>query len=652
MTVSQRWLRVVFLATTLVFAGVALYVYAFRFFDWLDSDAAVPVVLGAKALHAHSPVVGDWFYANGDVWVFGPQLIAMLPVAIFGVGRASLLITVVLGFVLQLVGLVYAYARLGGERWVAVFAAMVTLMAWSSAHVWYVYVQLSYGFVTALYLVAFRAVSELAERASPEPWRFAATGLFVVMIAVQNPTRAVVYLVAPLIVGCLWPWRGVTARRRLAIATLAVVASASAFLIYKLVLARAVTFSVPRGHLEFMLGNIRTNLATLARGLVVLLGGGESGPRAVPGAVLLVGAIALATREVLVSRDFTALRLFGVVALAQLVGVLVPLVIGNLLESPDATRYLMPSTLMLVGLAVVIAIRTVAQIERGWTRRLALGWLVLVPVAAVVAAPQARPRPPKLYEWPDSAGLAELANTLVSRGLTRGFSLNNLGPTLLTLESGGATMACPIYFRNVIMPQRWLTDTECYANLPERFYVVTYRDDRGIASLRATLPTELETFRVRDYEVHVYRTADTDPAWLDLPILDGESATFPMRLPATHLQLARGKVAVEAGELVATGEPGTVLYGPYLSLPKGSYEVTWIGNGTGSAGRIAFSVTMGNKSLARPGAVEASSLPRGRGELARLSFKLDRARDGIEFPVESGDGGRVSLHELVIEKKP
>jgi len=45
-------------------------------------DAAVPALLADQALAANSPVVANWYYANGEVWVLGPHLFAMIPVAI------------------------------------------------------------------------------------------------------------------------------------------------------------------------------------------------------------------------------------------------------------------------------------------------------------------------------------------------------------------------------------------------------------------------------------------------------------------------------------------------------------------------------------------------------------------------------------------
>ena len=651
---SQRWLRVVFFGTALVFGGVAVYVYAVRFFAWLESDAAVTAVLAAKVLHARSPIVGDWYYANGDVWGMAPQLLAVLPVAILGLGPASLLVAVVGGFVIECVVFVKLYRRLGGELWVAMFATMVTLMAWSSAHVAYEYIQLAYGFVTCLYVVVFTASARLVE-GEARRWRFVALGLLVALIAVQNPMRGVVYVLVPVVAGCAWPWRTLAVRRRLAIAGVTIAGCVLAFVVYTWVLAPAISFSVPRGHLAFAVGGVAKNLATLGRGLLLLAGGGAtSAVRALPGVVILAGALALVIREVFASRAFTALRFVSVVVLAQLGGVLVPLVIGNLLVDTESVRYLMPSLLATLGLAVLLAVRTLAEVGTLRARRLAVGWLVAVPVAALLAVPGARPPTPVRYVWPDAAELSTLADELVRRDLTHGFS-NVLSANLLTLDSGGSAMTCPIYFRDIIMPQRWLTETSCFTAtaLPDRFYVVADQTEHDRKAIHATLPAESDKFSVGDtYEVYVYRTAATSLAWLDLPIADGDLATFPLRLPATHLQLLRAMARVEAGDIVATGEQGTVLYGPYIDLPKGHYTVTWTGNRIESAGQIGFTVTGGGGVLARTVTLTANELPKERSELVHLSFTIGRAKSGVEFVVASQSGGRIALHELVIERTP
>ncbi|MDB4962318.1 MAG: hypothetical protein JWP01_2317 [Myxococcales bacterium] len=654
---SQRWLKIVFVATALVFISVALYLYGFRFFAWVESDASVPALLAAKSLDEKLPVVASWYYANGDVWFLAPHLLAIFPVAVLGLGPASVIITVLLGFVLELIVFVKIYARICGALWLGIFATMVTLMAWSTAHVAFGYIQLGYAFLTMLCLVSFSEFATLASGAATRRWRWAVAGVFVMLVSVQNPTRGFAYLLAPLLAGCCWPWRGLGARRRIVLAAIGIAGWAVAFVVYAYVFTRFVSFSVPRGHIEFMIADtagIEANFAMFGRGLTILCGGGEEpGLRAIPGTLVLGGALVLVVRDVLAARELTTIRFLGVIALAQLGLVLLPLLIGNLIVSVGSVRYLIPSLLAVLGLASMLAVRGLAD-AGPWRRRLSTAWLVLVPVAALLASPSARPPEPVKFTWPDVAELDKVAEELTHRGLTRGFS-SVLAANLLTVESGGRALTCPVYFRNVLIPQRWLTDTSCYiaATLPETFYVVAERDEHDAAAIRATLPAPIDRFKVGDtYEVSVFRTVDASSAWLDLPITDGVLARFPLRIPATHLQLGRGKVAVAGDDLVATGEQGTVVYGPHIKLPKGGYELSWIGSGVDGPGQIAFSVRArdGQEVLAHI-VLNSKDLPRGRSELVRLPFLLEQTRDNLEFDVESGTGGRVVLHEVIVEQK-
>jgi hypothetical protein len=205
------------------------------------------------------------------------------------------------------------------------------------------------------------------------------------------------------------------------------------------------------------------------------------------------------------------------------------------------------------------------------------------------------------------------------------------------------------------MPLRWLADTSCYsaAVIPQQFYVVVDQGEHDARSLHATLPPPVERFELGStYEVQVFRTADVDMRWLDLPMADGAEARFPMEIAATHLQMIRSEAVVEGGVVVATGKPGTVIYGPYMALPKGSYELVWMGRGLDAAGDIAFRVhAAGGTNVFAKADVHARDLPREPGELTRLAFRLNRPRDGVEFLVKTSGGGRVELQRLVIYRR-
>lgn len=653
---AQRWLKVVLLATALVFLGVAVYLYGFRFVGWLEADAGVATLLAAKALHAKLPIVGDWYYGNGDVWLLAPHLFAILPVAILGPGPVSLLVAIVSGLMVEIVVYARMYARLGGERWVGVFAALVTLMAWSRAHVRFVYIQLAYGLLALTYLIGFGVLATLAAGAPAPPRRWAAASVFVALIVVQNPTRGLVFVLAPVMVGCLWPWRQLELRRRLAVIAAVTLGWLVAAIVYTLVFQRVVSFAYPPGHIDFAVkdadGIIR-NLHMLWRGLLLVCGGNATFSwHVLPGALLMLGALVLVCREVFASRAITALRFVCVVVIAQLGGVLVPLVIGNLMISPTSMRYAMPSLLVVFGLAAVLAVRALGDAGRVW-RRLATGWLVLVPIAALLATLKLSPPKPKAYVWPYARELLQLSEELARRDLTHGFS-NLLSANLLNLGARGRSMTCPVYFSYVLVPQRWLADTSCYtaSAVPDRFYVVTDHDDRDDAALRATLPPPAERFHVGPtYEVSVFRTAEVSLAWFELPIHDGDELRLPLRLPATHPAIRRGEVALDAGRLVATGRPGAVVVGPALWLPRGAYRVVWRGSAVASPGDLTFTVATELGHVFARATVAPGAIGEDHTTLVELAFTVDRTREAIEFPIVSAGRARVALDEVVLERR-
>ena len=149
------------------------------------------------------------------------------------------------------------------------------------------------------------------------------------------------FLVAPIIAGCAWPWRGFSVRRRIALAGAACIGWGIGYAVYTFWLSTIVSWSVPRGHVGFFIGGlqqIKDNVVMLGHGLVLLCGGGDRPAAwAIPGLVVLVGALALVVRDA-ASRSLTRFRWICVVVLAQLGLVLVPLLIGSVLDGAEATR--------------------------------------------------------------------------------------------------------------------------------------------------------------------------------------------------------------------------------------------------------------------------------------------------------------------------
>ena len=621
----------------------------------------------------------DWYYANGDVWVFTPHIYALLPVALLGIGPLALRLTVIFGFGLELLVLRWAYRRVTQHGWSSAFATTMTLIAWSRLHILFVFVELSYGFAAALYVALFTlfgiALSG-APRSRLERFSLPIASIVLFVACLQNPSRGAVFLVAPVLLVCVWPWRGVSLRARARIFGAAVAPWGVALVVYQRVFRKILSFSVPSGHSEFVLkdaSGIGDNIAMLWKGLVALSGRLEGfDVLVIPALVMTVGSIILVGYEVLSGRGLTLIRLLGLCVGAQFMAALLPMLLGNLMVNPPSARYLMPSLMPILGLAVIVAVRTQTA-EKAASRAgrgLSAVWLGLLPVVAIISLF----RTVSTYsleaqngQWAHRKAHAELADELSRRGLTLGYS-TYWNANLITLLSHGATKACSVNFRDGIIPYKWLADTECYdpAFLPERIYVVAAPDEEGAAhrASLASLHEPIDSFVVGDFfHVSVWRTKDISVGWLALPLPDGEQIQFPLHLRATHIQLSRGHVtedAEHADRITATGEDGVLVYGPYIQLPKGDYRLRWTGVGIDSPGDLHFDVAVrGGKVVVEQNA-DATALaktappaaaPAPAGDLIHLDFSLPTDSPAFEARIYSRGGAKVTLDELILEKR-
>ena len=652
--------------TCAVFVAEATYIYATKFLGSIHSDACVTALLAWRMLASHSLVLRDFYWANGDVWVLGPHLFALLPVAVWGLGPSALFAAVLLGFVAEMLVLTWAYRQLSGDLRVALFATAVSLIAWSRIHILFVYVELSYGFLTAVYLSMFVGAAKwLTRRCEPHEGSSRSLAAFVTLllflVTLQNPPRALVFGLVPLLAAFAWPFYGKIAQGPRLRAGLAVVVGwASAFAIYQLVFRRVLTFSLPSGHNAFVVkdfAGIVENITILARGIAGLAGAQTAADIfVIPGLMMIVGAMVLVVREVVRERALSTIRVVAIATSVQFLLVLGPMIVGNLVVTPPSARYLMPSIFQFLGLGVVIAAR---EVTRTHARATTGGWILLVPAVAVLSALRlvgTYTLEAKNGQWAHASAHVTLANELIRRGLTHGFSAY-WNSNLVTLLSHGKAQTCGVQFADGLIPYKWVTDVGCYdrKNLPERIYVVAATFERKDAdrATRATLGIPVERFDVDgEFDVSVFRRDDVPLDWLLLPLPEGDDLRFPMQVPATHPMVKLGKAVRERDGVIATAQEGAITFGPYLTLPKGHFRVRWIGTGIPSSGEIAFDIgaNSGKDNLGAKSVPAASLVGTMHGPLVELDFDLSSTTPGVEFRSYSRGGGMVKLEELVLER--
>jgi hypothetical protein len=647
--------------SALVFLVDVVYLVGGKLPHVVHSDTAGNMLIAAASLDSRSVLTTHWFYSNGDVWLLTPHLFALVPIAIGGLGTTTLVVSWFLALAAEATALGWAYRRLSSRMGVAIPATCLTLLAWSRMHVMFVYVEVAYAMFAALYTLLFTIAATLvAARAtsirSARAWAASGAALMGVVTA-QNPIRALVFVLAPLGVACVWRWNGLTFRTRAATLAGAAASWGVGYAVYELGFKRALTFSTPSGHVDFVVkdaAGIAENVRLLARGLRTLTGDGVF---AAPAFIALLGAMAIVVAHVF-SRALTPVRFVCVAVLAQLGAAVVPMVVGNLVLNPESVRYAMPSILVLFGLATIIAVEMLSSAGR--RRTAALGWIATTSAAALLSLVQVVGRytlEAPNGQWAHREAHEELARELSARGLSHGFA-TYWNANVVTLLSNGRARTCPVNFGASVVPYRWGTDVRCFepSRLPDRFFVALTPAEREPARepIAKTFPEPIERFEVAGwFDVRVFATRESSPSWLAPPLPEGERIRFPLHIAATHPQLSAANAIAKDGRIVATGKEGTVVYGPYLRLPKGAYTLRWSGTSLGTNGEIAFDVTGsdGKVTLAQR-SIRADALPRGPdAELATLEFVLADPMPAVETRVFSRGGATAELTGLVLDRR-
>jgi hypothetical protein len=665
---SGWWLRLVFVVTICTLVGEAGYVYLIRFGRLVHSDAACLVLMTRSALESHLPIADKWYFANGDVLFFN-SIVGAIPVALFGVGLDSLRVLDALQLALALGALTFSFRQLRKTPlWLSFFAAVVTLLGISHLHFLFVFVETAYGVIATTYFLAFALFARAlptndegtvaVDRVFGQRGRWVLAAAWFAFVSLSNTMRIVPFGLAPLLIAGVWPWRGVSLRARLAFASVVLGSWSFALVVSRTLFQRSLTFAPYDGLIDFSwmnLTNVAVNVTRLGRALLAL--SGELGGLtllAVPGLLLVIGALVLVGAEVLSSRTLTRERFAAVLLVSALGVVLGPAFAGDLLREAASARYLMPALLPLMGLAVILAYRRASG--GGRTSPIAKAWLILVPLIGVLGFQKmvAACRAADHAQWANAIGHAEVAKELVRRDLRHGFSTYWNG-NLISLLSNGATRTCPVFFGSHLAPQKWNIDSPCFdANqLPRQIYVVVADNERNDfdRARQRSLPAAQERFSVGTFDVFVFETAKVPLEWLTLP-LTKRNLRFPLRMTTSHPAIERGHAEAVDGGLLATGERGSIVYGPQVDLPKGKYRIVWTGSGVASPGQIAFDAWAGGDKPFAFGRVDARALQDRKHELLS-TLHVDLAQDTprMEFRVFSEDGGKVALEELRIERE-
>ena len=513
-------------ACVLFVAGAIAFYFGPIFASWLNSDAAVPLLLANEILKTGLPVPSSWYFGNDEIWTLAPQVFAMPFVATLGISALALK----LGNLLCL-GVAVSFVTLSLHRvtrsWpFAILVAAGVLAPFSALQEAAVYSQTAYGWFTAQFALLIYLAIRMQDERGGEPWRLfgrvpwtaALYVLFLANLAIDSPMRAGAYWVLPVLAVTLaFPISRMRSRALIAWTVVAFLVGAWLhYVISKHVLSDA---GVTRRLLN--IDEWRTNLARIWVGLPMLTGWMQAPYASVFGVLdrARFCVMALAAFVVLLApagngEGSAECRFFARVAGVMLLVVFVVLTVGRLNVDPSCDRYLLaPALLSLAAFMAILWCRF-----RSNSRSIAAiaGIFVLMFCGAAVM------RVSRLgsiaFDRPCDApaNACRLESVLAKTGLRRGFATYWKG-NLTTVISEGRIETCGVSLKPQLAPFRWLVSKDCFDPPADRYFLALTQPEiaavgRPLLISEAGAPEQIVT--ADEYEIWIYSAASAKLDWL------------------------------------------------------------------------------------------------------------------------------------------
>jgi hypothetical protein len=509
-----------------LFAVTAIRLLSVSLVLWLNSDAAVPVLLADEILREGSLFPSTWHYANGEIWTLAAQIFALPFVLVLGVCLPALKLANMTALVFAIASVALMVRYMTRSSAFALIVALGVLAPFSSDHIGVVYVQAAYGLVLGqlalLIYLSLRILDRGEERRRVAKWIWIAYPTLLIQFAVGSPLRAFVYWMLPLAAACIvtlrfWKWQDIA---RLFVVSIAVL------------LAGAALHEVMRAHLQVAAGvsTLRSHSVEdwlpaaqkLWEGASGFLDYGSFLPfEAAPAfgasrwarAIFLGLALAASLLTLRPSRsDSPTSVFFAALAAAMFVAVLGIIVVIDL----PIGRYLLPSLLLcLSALMTTLRLRLRAH---ALVSTIVTAVFVVAFCGGASLRAFALPRAPQGGTCDAPNLICSLRSALEQRDLDKGYA-TYWEANVTTLASHGEIKVCGVTAGTRIRPFRWLVSEHCFDPPAESDrYFVAFRRAEAARIDRDAYIADLgrpdSTFEVSDYEIWIYEPGMHRTDWL------------------------------------------------------------------------------------------------------------------------------------------
>ncbi len=494
---------------------ILVLLFVFFAFRWLfHSDAATKVLLAYEVVKSGSIIPPDWYFVNGDIWLFFIHLPLILIGKAMDYSWSSYVVNTLFYVALYLAALLFFLRHFRVSFSSKILLFVMALSAYSTVNAMMVFGELA-GITEPIFIFTFLGVIlALEKREKGNTALYWLTGLLIFVFAAGAPGRSFIYNTAPALMVAFFLWIDKRSRKYLILFGTITLAFVLAYLVYHWMLLPNVEMKFSRNNLYFATyDEVWMNIDLFAKGLFFYFS--LEGPRSLDvasfdGALYFfnfalvlfmltatVKKMQLKTREVGFETILSFMTLYFLVVIGYLYIFANPL-------AKDATtfRYFRP-------LFYIVMIFTVLYVDRF---NKPIKQIVIVVMLAHLTLINY-----KIYS--SNSSFKELrhahnnhegvANYLMQHKLTYGFaSYWNAGVTMALARN--KSIVAPIHLHD-FSPRRWLSAENWFhrTDTKKTFLLLAAGEYNGLkGSLNKFIPRDpLETLHIGNYVVLVYDTS-------------------------------------------------------------------------------------------------------------------------------------------------
>ncbi|MEA3455514.1 MAG: hypothetical protein U9R26_03315 [Campylobacterota bacterium] len=498
-------------AFVVITLALVLLFVVFTFQWYFHSDAATKMLLASEIIKNGTIIPPDWYYVNGDIWIFFIHLPLVILERIFGYGWAGYVTNSIVYICIYLAAFIYFAKQLKVGFSSKILLFVMAFSAYSTVNAMMVFGELT-GISEPIFIFTLLGIFLSLEKSQDKKY-FWMMGILIFVYTVAGPSRSLINNASPAILVTFLLYIDSKSKKYLLLMGTILLSFSIASAVYFLLLAPNVLMEFSRNNLSFAsYSEVFMNIDIFTKGLFSYFS--LEGPRSLKvesfnGGLyflnflfLLFAITAIVKMTQVKTKEISLVNIVSFLFLYYFITIGYLYIFTNPLAKDSTTfRYFRP----LFYLAMIFMVLYIDKFNKAFRDTLIVILLLyLTTINYKVYTSNASPG----QLWRAHNKSQGVANYLMDQNLTHGYASYWHAGVTMTL-TGNKTVVAPIHLHN-FTPRRWLSSESWFHNTQAKrtFLLLTQGEYGNVkANIKKYIPKDpIDKVIVGNYVILIYES--------------------------------------------------------------------------------------------------------------------------------------------------